>query len=272
MSTTFYSFLKQVDPSLANEYQLERFKDEHISHINQPESSVPDFRDEPPIFKKSLQLPTIESLSEDHFAKKYVQGRKIPRYYQSYLYYSEDFQEFVKKLGIEKDLSPNDKRLVIPIYDKENNLIAFQGRALGDSAIRYITIKFDDDSKKVFGLERIDPSRTIYVVEGPIDSMFIDNAVATCDSHLESAADSLDKSNLVLIFDNQPRNKEIIQQIDHAIDNHFNVVIWPEMIEEKDINEMVINGFSSDEIQDIIDSNTFQNLSAKMQFLNWKKV
>jgi hypothetical protein len=112
----------------------------------------------------------------------------------------------------------------------------------------------------------------VYVTEGPIDSMFLENAVATADSNLESITDCVDKSNVVLVFDNEPRNKEIINKINHAIENHFNVVIWPEFIEEKDINEMVLNGFSPDEIQDIISKNTFVNLRAKMEFVNWKKI
>ena len=60
--------------------------------------------------------------------------------------------------------------------------------------------------------------------------------------------------------------------MEQAIEEHFNIVIWPEMIEEKDINEMVLNGFSPDDIQDIISKNTFVNLRAKMEFINWKKI
>jgi hypothetical protein len=113
----------------------------------------------------------------------------------------------------------------------------------------------------------------IYVTEGPIDSMFLENGVATADSSLESITDVLDKSKVALVFDNEPRNKEIVNKMEHAIDNHFNVVIWPEFIQEKDINDMVTkNNFSLDEIQDIIDKNTFVNLRAKMEFVNWKKI
>ena len=77
---------------------------------------------------------------------------------------------------------------------------------------------------------------------------------------------------MVLIYDNEPRNKDICKQIDKCIEEHYSVVIWPEYIEEKDINDMILNGFSPDEIQDIISNNTFVNLRAKMEFINWKKV
>ena len=165
-------------------------------------------------------------------------------------------------------LKEEDPRLIIPFYDEEKNLIAFQGRALGESKLRYITVKLSDDNHKVFGLDRVNKEETIYVTEGPIDSLFLENAVATADANLRSASRHLDKSKIVLIYDNEPRNKDICKQIELAIEEHYNVVIWPEMIDKKDINEMILDGFSSDEIQDIISKNTFVNLRAKMEFIN----
>ena len=273
VSTTFYNFLKQVDSNLLKEYQLERYKNGETGNNNYPKPDFEDYKAPAPVFKKALELPTIDSLPAAHFAKSYVQQRRIPEAFYSQLYYAEDFKQFVESLGIEKDgLHKADKRLVIPFYDKEKNLIAIQGRALGESKLRYITLKLHDDNQKVFGLDRIDQEQPVYVVEGPIDSMFLVNAVATADSNLESITNVVDKSNVVLVFDNEPRNKEIVKKINSAIDNHFNVVIWPQMIESKDINDMVLEGFSPDEIQDIISKNTFVNLRAKMEFVNWKKI
>jgi len=273
VSTTFYNFLKQVDSNLLQEYQLERYKNGETGNNNYPKPEFEEFKTEKPTFKKALELPTIESLPKAHFAKNYVQQRSIPETLYSQLYYAEDFAAFIQSLGIKKEgLHQNDKRLVIPFYDKEKNLLAVQGRSLGESKLRYITLKLHDDNKKVYGLDRIDTDKLVYVVEGPIDSMFLENAVATADSNLESITDVLDKSKVVLIFDNEPRNKEIVNKIHHAIDNHFNVVIWPEMVEAKDINDMILDGFSPDEIQEFIDKNTFVNLRAMMEFVNWKKI
>jgi len=262
-----------VYPNLLKEYQLERYKNGETGNNNYPKPEFEEFKTEKPVFKKSLELPTIESLPEAHFAKNYVQQRRIPETVWSELYYAEDFATFIQDLGIEKEgLHKEDKRLVIPFYNQEKELVAVQGRSLGESKLRYITLKLHDDNKKIYGLDKIDQEKPIYVVEGPIDSMFLENAVATADSNLESIVDTLDKSKVVLIFDNEPRNKEIVNKLEHAIDNHFNVVIWPEFMQEKDINDMVLADFSSDEIQDIIDKNTFLNLRAKMEFVNWKKI
>jgi hypothetical protein len=273
VSTTFFNFLKQVDPNLVKEYQLERYKNGETGNNNYPKPDFEEYKAQAPTFKKSLELPTIDSLPEAHFAKSYVQQRRIPETFYTQLYYAEDFATFIQSLGIEKEgLHKDDKRLVIPFYDKEKNLVAVQGRSLGESKLRYITIKLHDDYQKVFGSDRIDEDELIYVVEGPIDSMFLDNAVATADSNLESITSIYDKSKVVLVFDNEPRNKEIIKKIDEAIEKHYNVVIWPEMIDSKDINDMILDGFSPDEIQDIISKNTFVNLRAKAEFVNWKKV
>ena len=266
---SFFNFLKRVDPTLVESYQLERFK--QSANYNSPEPNF-EMAKEKPVFNKKLELPSIASLPDEHFAKQYVIGRKIPIDHYDNLYYAEDFKAYVDSFGIEKDLMENDKRLIIPFHDKEGNLTGFQGRALGDSKIRYITIKLMDDVPRMYGFNRVNTEERVLVVEGPIDSMFLKNAVAVASSALQSAAQWIDKSKLVLIFDNEPRNKEIVKLMEDAIDNHFQVVVWPEFVTEKDINDIYMAGLDQEEIHDIIDKFTFVNLRAKMEFINWKKV
>jgi hypothetical protein len=266
--TSFYNFLNQVDSNLCQEYALERYKDGNTT--NQPKPKFEEFKTKP-VFKKKLDLPTINSLPTDHFARMYVESRLIPEKHHSNLYFANDFKKFVHSIGVEKELHEDDQRLIIPFYDKDNNLIGVQGRALGESKLRYITIRLDETYPKLFGMNNVDEDKRICVVEGPIDSLFLDNAVAVASSNLESVIEYYDKSKVVLVFDNEPRNKEIVKLMGHAIDRHFNICIWPGMFEEKDINDMVLSGFDPDELQDIIDKNTFVNLRAKMEFVNWKK-
>jgi predicted RNA-binding Zn-ribbon protein involved in translation (DUF1610 family) len=268
-SMSFFNFLKQVGPSYIEEYQLERYK--NSANTNSPEPTFSELKVKP-VFKKKLDLPSIESLPDGHFAKDYVIGRKIPESHYSSLYYADDYKALADSFGVENEIKEGDKRLVIPFYDKEGNLTGFQGRALGYSKVRYITIKLVDDAPKIYGLDRVDESKRIFVFEGPIDSMFIENSVAVASSALESAVEHLDKSKIVLVFDNEPRNKEIMKLMEHAIDNHFNVVVWPEMIKEKDVNDMILEGFDMEELCDIMEHHTYVNLRAKMEFVNWKKV
>jgi transcription elongation factor Elf1 len=269
-STNFYNFLDKVDSSLVKEYALERYKNETGAN-NYKKPDFDEFKTKT-TFKQKLDLPSISDLPDEHYAKTYVLSRGIPEEHHLNLYYAEDFKKFVESLDVEKDgLKDNDPRLIIPFYDEEKNLVAFQGRSLGESKLRYITIKLDQDNYKVFGLDRIDQDEMIYVVEGPIDSLFLKNAVATADSNLMAVSKIFDRSKVTLVYDNEPRNKELHKQMERAIEEHYNVVIWPEMIDKKDINDMILDGFSSDEIQDIISKNTFVNLRAKMEFINWKK-
>jgi transcription elongation factor Elf1 len=269
-STNFYNFLDKVDPTLVKEYALERYKNGNGGD-NYKKPDFEEFKTKT-TFKQKLNLPSISDLPDEHYAKTYVLSRNIPEEHHSNLYYAEDFKKFVESLEIEKDgLKEDDPRLIIPFYDEEKNLVAFQGRSLGESKLRYITVKLDKDNYKVFGLDRINQDEMIYVVEGPIDSLFLKNAVATADSNLMAISKLFDRSKVTLVYDNEPRNKELHKQMERAIEEHYNVVIWPEMIDKKDINDMILDGFSSDEIEDIISKNTYVNLRAKMEFINWKK-
>jgi len=263
---TFYNFLKFIDANLVREYSLERYKDGETGNHNY---TKPTFDIPKPIFKQKIDLENIDSLPDNHFAKQYVANRQIPKDRWSELYFASDFKLFVESFDIDKDLKENDPRLIIPFYNAKKDLIGFQGRALSESKIRYITIKLDENAPKIFGLDRL-KSGTTYVVEGPIDSMFIDNSLATADANLSSI--EIDNKDLVLIYDNEPRNKDIVKQIAKAIKEQFQVVIWPATIESKDINEMVLSGLTKQQLISIIKENTYSGLRAEMELNRWSKI
>lgn len=271
-----YNLINLIDPVLVKQYAMERYTNGETGNQNYPKPEVKEPKFEKPVFKKKekINLPKISELSEEHFAHQYCVGRKIPEEKYCNLYFSEDFSKFIDELKPDhgKELKPNDPRLIIPFYDTDGSLLAVQGRALTDSKIRYITIKLHEESIKIFGLNTVDVGEKVYVLEGPIDSLFLKNAVATADANLKNAVNYVPKDKAVLVFDNQPRNKDVCKLMDDAIEEHFNICIWPEMVQEKDINDMILSGFTPEEIMDIIDSNTFVNLRAKMEFIQWKKV
>lgn len=264
VSTTFFNFLDRVEPSLVPEYSMERFRDTNVSFESKEEPK-------PKIFKTGINLPTVTSLENDHVAKLYVLSRQIPIHHHNHLYYCADFATFVKSMGVEKALKSGEQRLIIPFYDVDGNLTGFQGRDLGDSKIRYITIRLIENVPLMFGLSDVDINQRVYAFEGPFDSMFIDNAIAVTSSALETAMKIVPKENLVLVYDNEPRNKEILTLIESSVKNHFNVVIWPQMIKEKDINDMILSGLSKEDLEDILETNTFVNLRAEIEYINWKK-
>lgn len=266
------NFLKIIDSSLYREYQLERYKNESSGNVAKPDFSIAKTK---PVFnvKPKINLTPIGSLPINHSAGQYLLSRKIPRDRLNDIYYASSFKAFVLEMlpDYEKTLY-DEPRIVFPFYDEQKNLIGFQGRAIGDSKVKYITVKLDDDNKKVFGLDRIDFSKKIYVVEGPIDSLFLQNSLATMDASLYNITLLLGNHDYVFIHDNEPRNPAIVKQMAKTISHGKNIFIWPSNIKEKDINDWIMTGATSSEIQSIIDTNTFEGLRAKLEFERWKKV
>ena len=125
----------------------------------------------------------------------------------------------------------------------------------------------NEEAPKVYGLDKINKGEIVYVVEGPFDSTFVSNSVAMCGS--DSSLACLEGSSIVYVYDNEPRNKEIVGRIEKCIEKGEQVIIWPTMIGDKDINDMVLSGH---DIMSVLKSNTYSGLEAQIKFNNWKKV
>ena len=138
---------------------------------------------------------------------------------------------------------------------------------------RYISIHVDTDKPFIFGLDTINKNEKIYVTEGPIDSLFLPNALAMGSSNnlngLKQVID--DPSKFVIVLDNEPKNKDICNIVEKAIDLGYNVCIWPSHIVEKDINEMVLAGTKPEDVKLVIDCNTVNGLEAKLRMTQWRK-
>lgn len=275
----FSKFLEQVDPAAYNEYRRETFLERvgNTERIVEPAPDISKFIT--PKFIKFTALSELKKISQlevDHPAKRYVVARKIPSVMHSKLFYAPKFKTWTNKLKPDKfDLSKKDEpRLVIPFVDQNGNLFGYQGRAFFNVEPRYITIILDDEKPRVYGLEKLDVREKVFVVEGPIDSMFLPNCIAMGSAYLDKTALKIGivPSNTVMVYDNEPRNKDIVKAIGKSIDMGYNVCIWPDSMQYKDINEMICGGISSKDIQKMIEENTFRDLQAKMRLTQWKKV
>ena len=273
------NLIKYIDPNLYKEYILERFKNGESGNSNfkKPSFNIPSPRfgkvEKEKIFENAEWLSKLPS---GHFCLVYCTNRGFLSRIADRLLFTSNYRQFIDALvpNHEKKLI-DDARLIIPFYDEYNNLIAVSGRALetSDKTLRYITIRTTDSTDKlIYGMDTVDTSKTMYVVEGPIDSFFIDNAVAAGDANLTAVADKLGIDNTVLIYDNEPRNREIVNMVERAVKNNYRVVIWPNTVEGKDINEMIMDGMTESEIKEIIDTNTFSGLRALTEFTYWKKL
>lgn len=274
-------FLENLDPFLAKEYTLEAYKDSvNYNKFTSPVSLETQFKTNIPIFntiidKSKLDLPTINALSATHIAKIYISNRQIPKYAWKYIYYTDNFKDYVESVSDKRfsdsNVAVRKPRIIIPFFNSDNKLIAIQGRSLSDNDIRYITVKITDDPK-IYGMERIDITKPILVVEGPLDSLFLPNCIATADSNLAYAATVFDKQKLILLPDIQPRNKELVRTIGGFINNNFNICLLPDTLPGKDINEIIQNGLTIKELYDIIKSHVFSGLRAHVEFKKWKKI
>jgi transcription elongation factor Elf1 len=278
LSVIFGNMLKAVDSSLYQQYVLEKFTEPKQTVKKEPAKPIQLFGPKPEnIIGKTtiynLHLPRVRDLEESNPARKYVESRMIPKEKWEEIFYAEDFKKFMDETFPEhgKDLYENDPRLVLCYTNSSGEVTHVTGRTLGKSNLRYITIKLTEE-KKVFNLHNIDVNKTVYIVEGQFDSMFLDNALASGDSNLSRVAKELRLKDFVLVFDNEPRNREINKLIGKAIDEDYPVVLFPEKIEQKDINDMILSGISIESLRKMIDDNTYAGLSAKLQHSVWKRV
>ena len=276
-TNNFTNFLKTIDVQLFNEFSLERLKDRGQ---DDKKTELQEFIDKmkPPLFIKSGPLKGLKKISQlpaDHPCKKYVESRSIPNVFHSKTFYCPKFftwvNSFMPGKFSESSTEYDEPRLIIPFL-KDEKMHAFQGRALSKEAkTRYITIVYDESVPKIYGLDAVDLSKKTYVFEGPIDSMFIPNSIATAGGDLVTAARDLPKKNLVVVYDNEPRSAETKKKLDKAIINGYNVCIWPSNLVHKDVNDMITAGLSSDFIRYIIDTNTHNDLKAKLALNMWSK-
>jgi len=258
-SMTFSNFLKQLDPVIHKQYVFERFKNNSTGRGTVVEE--PTFKFKEPKFKTKIRIPLC---SEVQRGREYLEKRGLdPKRF----YWAEDFTGFINSIKPTFGSNvPKEPRIIIPLYYNKN-LIGVQGRSVGYSSVKYITTMFVDDAPKIYGLDEINDSEPIYIVEGPFDSTFIKNSIAMCGSDVDIG--SFNWSNYIYIYDNEPRNREIVNRISKTIDGGDKIVIWPNNIYEKDINDMVLAGH---DVQSIVELNTYDGLEANLKFTTWKRI
>lgn len=274
----FSTLLKKIDYALYSEYRLEKFKE------CQPHS-VPEEHEEPPIvFEGHNELHKLKKISQlpiDHSARKWILDRKIPNFYHSVLRWTPAFKSFTNSIIPNKyskgSLKFEEGRIIIPFFDQDGRFFAYQGRSIDASiekGYRYISIVMNPEIPTIFGMDRISVDDKVYCMEGPLDSMFIPNSIAIAGGNFVDLADiSIPKENIVLVYDNEPRSKETKKKIEHAIDNDYKVCIWPNHVKSKDVNDMILNeNLTFQDIQYIIDKNTFDGFKAKLALSEWSRV
>lgn len=285
-STTFSKFLQEVDSQTHRAYVLERYSQGETKNHNYEKPTFDDLKgnafarfaetatEEPESFTtlEEIDLESVNELPAGHYARDYIEKRQIPEKFWNEIFFAPKFKDFLDTQFPDhgKEDVPNDDRIVLCYTNEKGEVTNVAGRALSESKIRYVTVKIKDE-KKMFGLHRLRKQDKVYVLEGQFDSFFIPNSIASGDSNLGGVAEFLTDVDTVLVYDNEPRNADIVKQISRSIDKGYTVCLFPESTKGKDVNEMIQNGFTSENIQSIIDANTFSGLTAKLKFMSWKR-
>lgn len=278
-SVPFETYLKEKDYNLYVEYLKEKFsltteqaQNRYVKKIVEVKPELPKFEITiPKILEDRWPHRCIDPDAYDYLFQRHIPAEKIQT-----LHFTTDFQGWTNTLLPGKFKEPfKESRIVIPFYDREGNFFGYQGRALDPNAkIRYITIMLDGEKPRIYGLNTVDFNRKHYVLEGPFDSMFLPNAISTAGGALLSELDRLGSvgcENRVLIYDNEPRNKNITDQMHKAVVRNCNIFIWPDHVQSKDVNQYVLEEGSVDDFLKLLEEHTYRGLQAELEFIAWRK-
>lgn len=281
-NSSFDYFLKRIDANIARQFRLEKFRQSVIDSSIEQTSDIVKTPPEAargkvsvaPIDTYSL-LQKVVDLPLEHPARMYIDARKIPDERMQDIWYTDTWLQFTNTVCGSTVIPPKDHpRVVFPLRDKNHLTFAFQGRTLNNNIQpKYLTCKLDADAVKLFGQEKINEADNIFILEGPIDSMFIRNAVAMAGSDL-----SLDNCpyihNRVFVLDNEPRSKVIVAKYHKLLKAGEKVVSWKNCKwTDKDINDMVLNNKSCNvvAINKYLRDNIISGLRGKLEIDQWKK-
>jgi hypothetical protein len=270
IGANFGKLLDFVDPGLSKEYRLESYRDRDALSGADDRFIIP--REEAPRPRIILDemLPRLDELPSNHRAVQYVSSRMIPEERFKDLYYARDMKVIEALNPAYEGRLSSDERIIIPYRGEDGALSGVSGRAMGHSALRYVTVRITD-APLIYGLDRVVRGKTIYVVEGPIDSMFLDNSIAGGGTDFARALQSIPGENVVLIFDNQPRNKQVVMRVEALAARGYSMVIWNSSWIWKDINDAFMKGMSKSEVELALNKSTFKGLALRLAIRDWKK-
>lgn len=271
------NLIRHVNPFLYEEYTKESIVEKYGNRI-ESQAEVLNSKMRVPDHVRNSKLSELKKISQLHHkhpAKKYIDSRRVPSNLHHKIFYCDRFKEWTNSIIPNKfsDTKNDEPRIIFPFLSRDKVFFGYNGRSLDPkNSMRYISIIIDDTYSKLFGMDEINYDQKVYVFEGPFDSLFVKNSVAVCGGDLHAATKEFNFNNTVLIYDNEPRSSHTCKKIQKVINLGHNVFIWPRGIQQKDINELVIDGYDSDYVKRMIDTNTFRDMEAQLNFNTWSMV
>lgn len=269
----FSKFLEEEFPNEFREYLLEKLpnrstlKKDRFTHIKDiiPKKVICKGFD-------YSSLKRFDELPHDHPARLYILNRQIPL---NKVYYADNFSTLISEIALDKYRlaygNSTEPRMIIPFYREDGLSTVFQARAFSKKEfLRYITIKEDDSESKVYGLNTMDKDKPVWCLEGPLDSLMIDNAIA-----MTGISTKLPKevSEFRFVYDNEPRNSDVVKNMRKRLISGHKVVIFPERVKWNDLNDMIVKGgMSKENVIDILENNLYSKSTGILRLNEWAKL
>ena len=279
ISMSFPNFLKEMFADVYEDYRKEQieerlFENEAVGNENKDGAEVK--KPDPKIDAFSI-AKTAKNMPKE--AIEYLRGRKVREEdIERYAIYVHDGGMFLRRIFPDKEkykkLVANHPYVGIMCIDANDKLSGIVFRSLNKYSLpRYLSVRISD--RYFFGLDRINDSNVIFVFEGVFDALMVHNGVAALTSSLnrvERYIEGIDRKRIVYVHDNEiGKNEEIEKIIMQNIDSGREVVIFPEHINGKDLNEMVVNGeISLHDIEEFLLEHAYSGLRAKAKFYERK--
>jgi hypothetical protein len=284
---SLYHFLKRLSPDLAQQYMMESFGkpteknetlDGNIFKTNR-ELSLPETEKVKRPKRKMIldSMLKVQDLGLGHRVREYLEGRKVPADIE--LYFTPNLNDVMSKVDAYADrlFSTEYQALVFPFRGINGALNYLQARILfSNDKRRYVTLEMEESSPKFWGLDRVDFTRPVYLFEGPIDAMMVDNGVAWAGGNLRAGAKYLEglcQSDLVLVYDADFKtNEQIFLDMFRSIrrDGRSVVIHDKDFGTFKDVNDAAVAGWSHEQIQSYLVEKTYSGLRAELKLTTIK--
>lgn len=276
LALPFPAFLKRVSRPLFDDYIMEKFDTRGTRERNTAPGtslSIPVSRVYTYSHVHQLSIPALPDTLQT--VRAFIQRRHLPESALTRLCATDVARTWLTPLvGHDKAhrVCDNIPYLVIPLRFPDRSWYGAQVRPLDQK--QYLTFRWTHDHLRTFGLDANRSSDITYCFEGPLDALCVPNAIAMCGADLMTGLERTHDAghvltNPVLVWDNEPRSRPIVQQLSRAIARGYSVVIWPRSIHEKDANDMLARGR---DVPAILASSTYQGLRAELEFQQWKQV
>ena len=281
INLSFYPFLKLVNPGLLDQFRLDKFKESGFTKPKRETKKELTAADIPKsILKRESTteflpidgLINMTEMKKDHPAYEYILKRKIPYKQIPRLYYVKKFFDWRSRITLTENKSKIDHpRLVIPYRNFDNAVFRYSSRSFGKIEPRYIQTILDKNQSRIFGLELLDASKLVYIVEGQLDSLFLPNCVAVGSANYNvEILNTL--QHKIYVPDNQPRNPSVVKQIKSVVESGQPICLWKENY-GKDINQMVLDhNLTQTDLINLIKESTVSGIQARLVFSKWSKI